>query len=81
MLGDVDDQDSRIALGVIQCRFRREAILIRGLMTDEEWAFFEPFVICRGAHSGRRPREARSRRGILDLSHGRAMARSAELPR
>ena len=32
-------------MGVIQGRFRKEASLIRGLMSDEEWAFFEPFVI------------------------------------
>lgn len=28
-------------------------------MSDEEWAFFEPFVTTRGAHSGRRPRDHR----------------------
>lgn len=33
--------------------------MIRGLMSDEEWAFFEPFVTVRGAHSGRRPRDHR----------------------
>jgi transposase len=33
--------------------------LIRGLMSDEEWEFFEPFVTTRGAHSGRRPRDHR----------------------
>lgn len=44
---------------VIQGRFRREAALIRDLMSDEEWAFFEPFVTARGPHSGRRPRDHR----------------------
>jgi transposase len=34
--------------------------LIRGLMTDEEWAYFEPFLIHRG---GRPPR---NHRGVLD---------------
>ncbi len=33
--------------------------MIRGLMSDEEWAFFEPFVVTKGAHSGRRPRDHR----------------------
>ena len=27
--------------------------MIRGLMSDEEWACLEPFVIERGARSGR----------------------------
>ena len=31
--------------------------MIRGLMSDEEWACLEPFVIERGARSGRRPRD------------------------
>lgn len=44
---------------MIQDRFPREVSLIRGLMSDEEWAFFEPFVTTRGAHSGRRPRDHR----------------------
>lgn len=35
-----------------QRRFRKEAMLIRGLMSDEEWALFEPFVTTRGPHSG-----------------------------
>ena len=33
--------------------------MIRGLMSDEEWACLEPFVIERGARSGRRPRNHR----------------------
>lgn len=33
--------------------------MIRGLMSDEEWACFEPFVTVRGAHSGRPPRDHR----------------------
>lgn len=37
--------------------------MIRSLMRDEEWEFFEPFVTTRGAHSGRRPRD---RRRVLD---------------
>ncbi len=28
-------------------------------MSDEEWAFFEPFVTRRGPHSGRRPQDHR----------------------
>jgi len=37
--------------------------LVRGLMTDEEWAFFEPLVIARGGKSGRPPQDHRR---ILD---------------
>ncbi len=33
--------------------------MIRGLMSDAEWACFEPFVTVRGAHSGRRPKDHR----------------------
>ena len=33
--------------------------MTRGLMSDEEWACLEPFVIERGARSGRRPRDHR----------------------
>ena len=33
--------------------------MIRGLMSDEEWSCLEPFVIERGARSGRRPRDHR----------------------
>jgi transposase len=33
--------------------------MIRGLLTDEQWAFFEPFVIEKGALSGRPPRDHR----------------------
>ena len=33
--------------------------MIRGLMSDEEWACLESFVIERGARSGRRPRDHR----------------------
>ncbi len=33
--------------------------MIRGLMSDEEWAFFEPFVTVRGPGSGRPPRDHR----------------------
>ena len=36
-----------------------EAILIRGLMSDEKWSCLAPFVIERGARSGRRPRNHR----------------------
>ena len=39
--------------------FLRRAALVRGLMTDEEWAFFEPFVIETGPRRGRRPRDHR----------------------
>jgi transposase len=44
---------------LIQGCFRKEASLIRGLMSDEEWACFAPFVTNRGAHSGRRPKDHR----------------------
>jgi len=33
--------------------------MVRGLMSDEEWAFFEPFVVASGAKSGRPPRDHR----------------------
>ena len=33
--------------------------MIRDLMGDEEWAFFEPYVTRRGPHSGRRPQDHR----------------------
>lgn len=36
-----------------------EAALIRGLMSDVEWAFFEPFVVAKGALSGRPPSDHR----------------------
>ncbi len=44
---------------MIQRRFRRAAALIRDLMSNGEWAFFEPFVTRRGPHSGRRPQDHR----------------------
>lgn len=33
--------------------------MVRGLMSDEEWAFFAPFVIARGGKSGRPPEDHR----------------------
>jgi len=33
--------------------------VVRGLMSDEEWAFFAPFVIEAGPRRGRRPRDHR----------------------
>ena len=33
--------------------------MVRGLMSDEEWAFFEPFVVEKGPRRGRRPRDHR----------------------
>jgi transposase len=33
--------------------------VVRGLMSDEEWAFFEPFVIETGPRRGRRPGDHR----------------------
>lgn len=33
--------------------------MVRGLMSDEEWAFFAPFVIETGPRRGRRPRNHR----------------------
>jgi transposase len=44
---------------VIQDSFLMEVILIRGLMSDEEWDCFAPFVIESGQHSGRSPRNHR----------------------
>ena len=33
--------------------------MVRGLMSDEEWAFFAPFVIERGPKRGRPPKDHR----------------------
>ena len=33
--------------------------MVRGLMSDEEWGFFAPFVIEGGPRRGRRPRDHR----------------------
>ena len=33
--------------------------MVRGLMSDAEWAFFEPFVVEVGPRRGRRPRDHR----------------------
>lgn len=33
--------------------------MVRGLMSDTEWAFFEPFVVASGSRSGRPPRDHR----------------------
>lgn len=33
--------------------------MVRGLMSDTEWAFFEPFVVASGGKSGRPPRDHR----------------------
>ena len=33
--------------------------MVRGLMSDEEWGFFEPFVIERGPKRGRPPGDHR----------------------
>ena len=52
--------DARIAKLNQGCSLRRAA-LIRGLMTDDEWAYFEPFLIHRGG--GRPPR---NHRRVLD---------------
>ena len=37
----------------------REGILARNLMSDEEWAFFAPFVIETGPKRGRPPKDHR----------------------
>jgi len=37
--------------------------LIRGLLTDEEWSFFEPFVVSASPLDGR---PARDHRRVLD---------------
>ena len=33
--------------------------MVRGLMTDKEWAFFEPFVVATGGKRGRPPADHR----------------------
>lgn len=40
-----------------------EAVLIRGLMSDEEWSFFEAFAVASGGKSGRPPEDHRK---VLD---------------
>jgi transposase len=47
--------DSRLLFG--------SCALVRGLMNDEEWAFFSPFLVRAGAGSGRPPA---NHRRILD---------------
>ncbi len=37
--------------------------MIRGLLTGEEWGFFEPFVVSANSQGGR---PARDHRGVLD---------------
>lgn len=32
-----------------------EAVVLRGLLTDQEWAFFAPFVVESGPFRGRPP--------------------------
>ena len=56
-----------------------EATLIRGLMSDEEWASFEPFVTINGAHNGGRSRDHRL---VLDGNFwlGRTGAQWHDLP-
>ena len=51
--------------------------MIRGLMTDDEWACFEPFLIHRGG--GRPPRNHRrvARRGVLVDANRGTVARPA----
>lgn len=44
---------------MIQDCLLREAFLIRGLMSDVEWSFFEPFVVVGGPLSGRPPSDHR----------------------
>ena len=44
---------------MIQDYLLREAVLIRGLMSDVEWTFFEPFVVASGPLSGRPPSDHR----------------------
>ena len=44
---------------MIQDCLLEEAELIRGLMSDEEWAFFEQFVVASGALRGRPPSDHR----------------------
>jgi transposase len=33
--------------------------LVRGLMSDEEWSFFAPFMVEAGPRRGRRPKDHR----------------------
>lgn len=54
--------DKGISLGVPK-RFKVSAVagalVVRGLLTNEEWAFFEPFVVLAGPLRGRPPRDHR----------------------
>ena len=61
MLGRVDKPIDAENRELIQGCSLRRAALIRGLMTDDEWAYFEPFLIHRGG--GRPPR---NHRRVLD---------------
>lgn len=62
VLGTVDKVDSQKARTLIYAVFC-EMTMVRGLMTDKEWRFFEPFVIATGGKSGRPPAD---RRLVLD---------------
>jgi transposase len=48
----------RTGAEVVQRRLL-EAALIRGLLTNEEWACFEPFMVEAGPSGGRPPRDHR----------------------
>lgn len=50
---------------MIQDCLLEEAELIRGLMSDVEWAFFEPFVVMHGPLSGRPANHRRTLDGIF----------------
>jgi transposase len=53
--------------------------MIRGLMTDEEWAIVEPFLTTPSSRGGRPPANHRGVLGrcAVNLPHRRAMARSS----
>ena len=48
----------RTGAEVVQRRLL-EAALIRGLLTNEEWGCFEPFMVAAGPSGGRLPRDHR----------------------
>lgn len=65
---------------MIRRRFRRAAALMRDLISDEEWSFFEPFVTRRVPHSGRRPQDhRRALDGVFWIA--RTVASGATCPR
>lgn len=53
--GDVDKRDSETAWNMIQRSSLGRAVLIRCLISDDEWSFFTPFLTEKRSGGGRPP--------------------------